>query len=312
MILITDATSFVGRAITRHLVSTDRAVCCLLQPSKKEQRLPTGIRCNTVAASMNNLPALRTSLQDVSAVVHSIADDDLDQDEGGTNHLASTTTLIEAMRDAEVTRLIYLSRVGADRTSAYPILKKRGEAEALVKACKLHTTVLQPTLTYGPDDTFTNVTAMIAKTVPLLLPIPDTGMARFQPLAADDLAACVRMCLDRDDLIGQTISLGGSEYFTYHHMISAILAATGTRRHLVQIRMGLMHGISDLLERILPVNPVPRWFLNLLDAGLTTELRVIPNQFGFEPQRFDKGIRYLNTSRRWRRDLARYVLRGQW
>ncbi len=105
MILITDATRFVGRAMTRHLVSTDRAVCCLLQPSKKEQRLPTGIRCNTVAASMNNLPALRTSLQDVSAVVHSIAGDDLDQDEGGSNHLASTTTLVEAMRDAEGTEL---------------------------------------------------------------------------------------------------------------------------------------------------------------------------------------------------------------
>ena len=312
MILVTDATSFVGRAITRHLVSTDRAVCCLLQPSKKEQRLPTGIQCNTIAASMSDLPALRTSLQGVSAVVHSIADGQLDQEDGESTHLASIATLIEAMEDAEVTRLIYISRVGADRTSAYPILRRRGEAEALVKTCKLHTTVLQPTLTYGPDDTFTNVTAMIAKTVPFLLPIPDTGMARFQPLAADDLATCVRMCIDRDDLIGQTISLGGSEYFTCHQMISAILAATGTRRRLVQIPMGLMHGLSDVLERMLPVNPTPLWFLNLLDAGLATELRAIPNQFGFEPQRFDKGVRYLNTGRRWRRDLARYVIRGEW
>jgi len=73
-----------------------------------------------------------------------------------------------------------------------------------------------------------------------------------------------------------------------------------------------MHGISDVLGRVLPVNPAPLWFLNLLDAGLATELRAIPSQFGFEPQRFDKGIRYLNTRRRWRRDLIRFVLKGKW
>jgi len=309
VILITNATSFLGRAIIRHVVHAEQQVCCLLQPSKLEQRLPTGIRCNTIAASMNDLPALRTSLQGITAVVHSIDDAQLADDASATRHIASTQTLIEAMEEAEVRRLIYLSRLGADRTSAYPILRKRGEIEALLKASDLDVTILQPTLAYGREDSFTNVITMMAKAIPCVLPIPHTGMARFQPLWVDDLAACVRLSIERNDLIGETVPLGGPEYFTYPQMINTILASSGTRRRLVQIRMGLMHGVSSLLETVLPENPIPLWFLNLLDAGLATELRAIPNQFGFEPQRFAKHIRYLNERRRWRAELIRYVFK---
>jgi hypothetical protein len=90
-------------------------------------------------------------------------------------------------------------------------------------------------------------------------------------------------------------------------MIEAILATTGTRRRLIQVRMGLMHGISDVLGNILPMNPVPLWLLNLLDAGLATELMTIPIVFGFEPKRFANSIRYLALKRHWSRDLFRYI-----
>ena len=311
MILITDATSFVGRALTRHLIYAEQEVCCLLQPSRREQRLPPGIRCNTIAASMTDLPALRTSLQDVTTVVHSIEDSKLAADGDVDSHVTSTRVLIEAMEEVGVRRLIYVSLVGADRSSAYPLLRIRGDAEALLKASGLDITVIQPTLVYGEGDFFTHIVAMTAKTSPFVLPIPHTGMARFQPLYIDDLATCIRLSIERQDLVGQTLSIGGPEYFTYPQMVSSILAAMGIRRRLIQIQMGLAHGVSGVLEGMLPQNPLPLWFLNLLDAGLATELRAIPTQFGFEPGRFAQCIQYLSNKQRWRRQMVRYVLRRQ-
>jgi len=311
LILITDATSFTGRALTKHLVNEGQEICCLLQPSRRAQRLPTGIRCNTIAASMTDLPALRTSLQDVAAVVHSVEDTKLAEDGAADDHIASTRALIEAMDEVGVQRLIYVSLVGADRNSAYPNLRTRGEVEALLKSSDLDVTVIQPTLTYGTEDFFTNIVAMTAKTIPFVLPIPNTGMARFQPLCVDDLAKCIRLSIERQDLGGQTLSIGGPEYFTYPQMVSFVLAAMGTRRRFIQIQMGLAHGVSGVLERMVPQNPLPLWLLNLLDAGLATELRAIPAQFGFEPGRFAQRIQYLKNRRGWRRQMLRYVLRGQ-
>ena len=48
MILVTGATGFIGRAVVRQLVAEQRRVCCLLQPSRREQWLPKGVSFSTI------------------------------------------------------------------------------------------------------------------------------------------------------------------------------------------------------------------------------------------------------------------------
>ena len=79
MILITDTTGFIGRAVVRRLAEEQAEVRCLLRPSRHEQRLPPGIPFSTVSASMGDLPALRTTMQDVTAILHLMGEDDPDQ-----------------------------------------------------------------------------------------------------------------------------------------------------------------------------------------------------------------------------------------
>ena len=308
MILITGATGFVGRAVVRRLAAERCAVRCLLRPFRYEQRLPTGILFSTVSASMDDLPALRTAMQDVTAVVHLTGEEDLVEEGTLHNHARDTVNLTAAAQEAGIHRFIYLSRLGADRASAYPLFRTSGEAEAAVRESELDYTILRAAVTYGPEDAFTNVLAMLAKAIPFVMPIPDTGLARFQPLWITDLVTCIVTTLDRDDLIGQTIPLGGPEHFTLEQLVAQVLAALGTRRRLVHVRMPLMRGLIGLFDALLPRNPAPPWWLDLVAVGSATELGTIPRHFGFEPARFAQCLDYLRRKRPWRRDLVHFIL----
>jgi NADH dehydrogenase len=233
MILIAGATGFVGRALMCQLAAEHREVRCLLRPSRREQQLVPGIPLSTISASMGDLPALRTAMQDVTAVVHLTAAEDLYHGKTLSSHVQDTVNLIAAVKETDVSRFIYLSRLGADRASAYPLFRIKGEAEAAVRESGLDYTILQASLTYGREDVFTNMLVMLAKMLPFVLPIPDVSLVRFQPLWVGDLVACIAAVLDRNDLIGQTISLGGPEHFTFDQVMAQ---ATGAPAYAVGAR----------------------------------------------------------------------------
>ena len=166
MILVTGATGFVGRAVVRRLTNEQHETTCLLRPSRREQRLATGVSFCTVSASMNDLPALRTAMQNVEVIVHMTGEEDLDREGILRDHVQDTANLITAAQEAGVQRFIYLSHTEADRTSAYPLLRARGEGEALVRESGLNTTILRAPLIYGPEDFSTNVLVMLTKMMP--------------------------------------------------------------------------------------------------------------------------------------------------
>lgn len=307
MILITGATGFVGRAVVRRLVIEGCEVCCLLRPSRREQRLPADIIFSSVSASMDDLPALRAAMQGVAAVVHLAGEADLDQDVGLDGHAEDTANLIEATQEAGVRRFVYLSRLGADRASAYPLFRAFGEAEAAVRGSGLDITILQAAVTYGPEDAFTNVLAMLAKTIPAVFPIPDPGQSRFQPLWIVDLVQCIVDTVDRDDLVGQTVPIGGPEHFTFEQLMMEVLAAVGVRRRLVRVRLPLVRGAIALCEALLPRTPTPPWWLDLLTVGSATDLVTVQRHFDFDPSCFAECLDYLRRKRPWRRDLVRFV-----
>lgn len=308
MILVTGATNFVGRAVVRRLVNERHEVRCLLQPSRREQQLPTDITFSTVSASLGDPPALRTAMQNVTAVVHLMRERDPVQEGLLRDHAKGTANLVTAVRETGVRRFIYLSRLGADRASAYPLFRARGEAEAAVRESGLDDTIIQSSIIYSPEDAFTNVLVMLAKVIPLVLPIPDTGMSRFQPLWIEDLVTCIVATLDRDDLIGKTAPVGGAEHFTFEQMVTQVLETAGARQRLVRVRVPLVRAVVDLFEILLLRNPTPPWWLDLVTVGSATELGAVSRHFGFEPRCFADCLNYLHGKRPWRRDFVRFVL----
>ncbi len=308
MILVTGATNFVGRAVVRQLTSRGYPVSCLVQPSQGRQALPTEVTFSVLSADWHDELALRVAMDRVTTIVHLIREEESSEEGSLEDHVQATRNLVAAARRAGVSRFIYVSRLGATPASAYRLFRIKGEAEMVVAESGLPHTSIRSALIYGPEDAFTTRLVMVAKMIPLVLPIPDAGMVRYQPVWVEDLARCVVEALDRSDLIGRMIAIGGPEHFTLEQLIRRILEAAGMRRRLVHVSMPIMQSVVATLETLLGGKATPEWWLDLAAAGSATELGTIRKHFDFEPCRFSHCLTYLRRDRPWRRTFIRHVL----
>lgn len=306
MILVTGATGFIGRALLRRLMEEKWEVGCLLRPSSQERRLPQG-EVHVATGTLQDLPALRVAMQGVDTVIHLVGA--RREREGHTaewiNH-QWTVNLVEAALDADVRHIIYLSLMGADRNSAYPLLRGKGAAEEAIRSSGLTYTILRPSLIFGPRDSFTLILAMLLKTIPLVFPVPGDGKTRFQPIHVDDVAHCLAGCPNARRLENVTLPIGGLQHLSYDEILSIVMGTIGARRLRVHLRMPAMRTLVRLSESLFPNPPISREQLDLFSVNNTADLSNVPRNFGFEPRRFAGNLGYLRR-KGWRRTFLRHV-----
>jgi NADH dehydrogenase len=308
MILITDPTCIVGRELVRRLCIEGAEISCLLQPAPGIQRLPQGARFKTFAGRLSDPDAVEAALEGVDTVIHLVGEGSLPPGVSMEDHPDETASLVEGMKATGVTRIVYLSRIGADQSSAYRLFRDRARAEQLIRESGLRYTILRTSVVYGEEDRFTNLVVMLAKMMPLFLPIPDPGMSRFQPLWIGDLVTCVLAALPPHVLAHETISIGGSEHLTLEQLVTHVLDAADMRRTYIKLRMPWFQALNQLAGSFLARPLLADWQVDIIRLGSVAELAAIPRHFGFEPVRFADALDYLGRPRPWRRDFLRHLL----
>jgi NADH dehydrogenase len=145
-------------------------------------------------------------------------------------HTELTRTLLLAARSANVGRLLQVSALGAavDAPSLY--LRSKGEAEKLIREqSALDWTIFQPSVMFGPGDTFLNRFARLLGAAPGVLPLARPN-ARFQPVFVDDVVDAILRCLRGGASSRQTYQLGGPQIFTLREVVQLVAKVTGRRR----------------------------------------------------------------------------------
>ncbi len=309
MILVTGATGFVGRALLPQLVEGGHEVRCLLRPSRQSPRLPKGVSVQVSIASLDDERALRAAMAGVDTVVHLVG-----AEWRGTvaEVLAVDTTgtrlVVEAAKNAKVRRFVYLSHLGSDRASAYPVLKAKGIAEEFVRQSGLPYTIFRSAMLFGPDDVFVNVLAGLIKLMPGFFLMPGDGRTALQPLWVQDLATCVEWSLADDSFLNRVISLGGPEFISLRTMAEIVMEALAVRRLVVPVRPVYLRGGAWFLEQLLPHSPLTTRWLDYLAMSRTCELTSVTGHFGLMPARFSTTTLSYLRQKRWLPELGRFVL----
>lgn len=308
MILVTGATGFVGRALTPRLVEGGADVRCLIRPARRSPRLPKDVPVQVAIASLSDPKGLRAALVGVDTVIHLAgaewhgqSGDVMAIDGGGTR------SLVELAKDAGVGRFIYLSHLGADRASAFPVLKAKGIAEEFVRQSGLNYTILRTSLLYGEEDVFVNAIAMVLRAMPIFFFMPGDGKVKIQPLWVEDLVTCLEWSLDDLTTLNQTISLGGPEFFSFREIVQMVMRTIRTRRVIVPTRQPYLRWGAALLESLLPRSPLTTRWLDHLAVNRTTELISVTRYFGLRPARFEQTIAYMRQ-KHWLGELRRFVV----
>ncbi len=201
----------------------------------------------------------------------------------------ATARILDAARIAEARRIIFASQNGASWSAQSRFLRSKGKAEELVKDSGLDWTVLRPSVIFGPEDEFVNVLARVVRLSPVILPLPDGGRARFQPIAVGDVASVIGNSLERRDTVRNVYQLGGPMPLSLREIAERILLAMRTKRTIVAVPRSALRPLLAILQRVVPSPPVTTGLLDLLaednvvtDNALTRVFHITPTPFAPE------------------------------
>src|SRR4051812_1431339 len=130
-------------------------------------------------------------------------------------------------------RLVHISAIGADPASPSAYGRTKAEGEAAVRAAFPPSTILRPSIVFGPEDAFFNRFAGLGRMLPVMPVI--AGNARFQPVYVGDVADAVLAAATREDAQGRTYELAGPRSATFRELLRYVGEVTGRRRSLVDV-----------------------------------------------------------------------------
>lgn len=294
MILVTGATGFVGRVLVRQLTETGQRVRVLLRPSPRSPRLPKGVPVEVAVVALNDERGLRAALRGVDQVYHLASA--ASQGRGAnlfTTDIEGTRTLAQVAASADISRFIYLSHLGSDRASAFPVHKAKGIAEEHIRKSGVPHTIIRSSVIFGPEDHFTTNLARLIRGAPGLLPIPGDGRTLLQPLWVEDLVTCLVWALQNPDAVNQTYDIGGGEYFTVRQVLDTLMGVIRARRAIVSLPPPYMRALFVTLDAFTPGFNVPTYLLDYVAVNRTCPVDNLPRIFGLMPARFAYRLNYL-------------------
>jgi NADH dehydrogenase len=136
--------------------------------------------------------------------------------------------------NAHGARLVHVSAIGADENSSSAYARSKAAAEKLVLTAQPTTTVMRPSIMFGPEDDFFNRFAALARMSPAL-PLIGGGLTRFQPVFVGDVATAIADAVDGSVRPGAIYELGGAEVKTFKELMQFVLATIERKRLLVPL-----------------------------------------------------------------------------
>lgn len=147
-------------------------------------------------------------------------------------HTELTARLVAACQAQHVSKLVQVSALGADAKTAPSLyLRTKGQAEQIIieQTDGPAWTILQPSVIFGPGDSFINRFANLLRLIPFMFPLamPNT---RFAPVHVDDVTTATCKVITDPKTNGKTYQLCGTEIFSLAELVRIIARTIGVRR----------------------------------------------------------------------------------
>lgn len=282
---------FLGREIVTRLLAEGIAVrVAVRHPDRAAaaQQADRGATLRRVYADVRDATSVALALEGAEAAVNAVG---LYVEAGAESfeavHELGAFNVAQQAAVLGIDRLVHVSGIGADPQSESPYVRARAEGERLVREAFPRTTILRPSVLFGPEDKFLNALAQIASRTPLL-PLFGRGHTRLQPVYVGDVAEAALAVLTHPEAPGKTYELGGPGIYSYRTLVELVLRRTKRRCLLLPVPF-LAWQILAVLASPLPNPPLTRAQVTLMKQdNVVAETALSLDDLGIEATALDE------------------------
>ena len=248
-VVVVGGSGFVGRHLVARLSAAGHEVVVPTRRREQAKHLILLPTVEVVEADVYDRAALARLLAGAAAVVNLVG---ILNESGHTtfarSHVDLTRILTAACAAAGVRRFVQMSALHADPGGPSQYQRSKGEAEAIVKASQLRWTIFRPSVIFGPEDSFLNLFAQLAR----MLPVIALGSceARFQPVYVGDVAQCMTHALADEATHGESYDLCGPRVYTLRELVRYVGEVSNAVRPIIPLGPRLSKLQATALEML--------------------------------------------------------------
>ncbi|MHB8406182.1 MAG: complex I NDUFA9 subunit family protein [Gammaproteobacteria bacterium] len=250
-ICIVGGTGFVGRHLAARLVENNFNVKILTRSRARHRELLVLPTLSLVEANVHDLETLKREFSGCDVLVNlvGILNERGHRGQGFAQvHVELTGKILAACASAGVPRLLHMSALNAGENVPSHYLRSKGEAAALVLKAQdpLQVSVFEPSVIFGPGDSFINRFAALLRMAPGIFPLA-CPRAKFAPVYVGDVADAFVRSLDEHASFGRRFSLCGPKIYTLRELVCYTAKVMGLQRAII----GLPRPLSWLQAAIM-------------------------------------------------------------
>jgi uncharacterized protein YbjT (DUF2867 family) len=228
--VVTGATGYTGRYITRALLSRGRRVKTLTgHPTRAN---PFGDQIESAPFNFDRPDELRRSLEGARALFNTYW---IRFPYGGQTFdtaVANSRVMLDAATAAGVRKFVHISVTNATESSRLPYFRGKAIVEAAIRESALSYAIIRPALIFGVEDILLNNIAWLLRRFPFFA-IPGRGDYRVQPIFAGDLGEIAANAASDDQ--SATFDAVGPEIFTFEELVRMIASAVHSKSRIVHV-----------------------------------------------------------------------------
>ncbi len=290
-VAIFGGTGFVGSYLVDALLAAGHTPALLVRAGSEGKVVQPDL-CRITAGELDSAGAIRETLAGCDAAIFNVGILRAFPRRGITFEALQRDAafrVIDAMKETGAGRLLLMSAAGIHRPGTiYQETKLAAEEYALDSG--LDVTVFRPSVVFGdPRGRMEIATQLFQQMVKPPLPavrfIADGKDVMMSPVHVADVAESFVRTLDDNASFGKTYELGGPEALSWAEMIRRIAEATGRKKLMVPMPIGIMKFGATLFDW-LPFFPATRDQLTMLEEGSVVSPADCTTILGREPRAF--------------------------